>query len=227
MRLALTFGGPHPPLRQPLPPRDPRFVHGPAELCQLAAKAPAELPAVNAGPNWVMEEKFDGVRLLWKAGTLLTREGNPAPFAEHLCADFQRLERRCGQRMFFDCEYVEPEGFLATLKTMRRGEGKGVAHVFDCLPSDAWQDGGGGPLSQRRPMLVNAFGEWRPTGLRLVKQWPTGNPSVVEMKAREIWSFGGEGIVLKNRMARYERRRSAMWIKFTQGRGLTTSLRTY
>lgn len=198
------------PAASPLPPPDPRFVHGPPELCQLAATA----KVLALGPDWVMEEKHDGVRLLWKGGALLTREGEPATFAEHLRPDFERLERRCGQPMFFDSEYTEASGFHATLAAVGRGEGAGVAHVFACLPLDAWQAGkGGGPDLVRRHFLEAAFGEWEPDGLRLVVREPATSAPRVEEAARAIWARGGEGLMLKNRQAPYVRGRTSAWLK--------------
>lgn len=197
------------PTPKPLPPPDPRFKHGPSELCQLAVMA----KVLTLGPDWVMEEKHDGVRLLWKAGTLLTREGEPAPFAEHLRADFERFERRAGRRMVIDCEYVEAGGFQATLAAVRRGEGTGPAYVFDALPLEDWERGEGAVLLVRRHFLNSVFSGWAPDGLRLVEQWPAFNAAVVEAKARKIWERGGEGLMLKNRQALYVRGRSAAWQK--------------
>lgn len=197
-----------PPLgRGPLPPRDPRFAPGPAELCQLAGTYAGQ----ELGQDWVMEEKYDGIRLLWAGGQLLSREALPMACAEHLRPLFERLERRCGRPMFFDCEYVEPEGFFATIAAHKAGVGKGMAWLFDGLTLGEWQEGSSMPLWQRRQRLNVALDEFRPANLKLVQQLAIVGD--IRRTAEAIWEAGGEGLMLKQVTAPYVRARSSAWLK--------------
>lgn len=202
------------------PPRDPRFAPAPAELCQLAAVYDAEKPP--RGGAWVMEEKHDGIRLLWLGGELVTRNGAPFAAAEHLRPMFERIETRCGLPMMLDAEYVAAprrpgqSGFLATLAAFRAGEpGAGTAFLFDGMPLGDWQGGGcPRPLDHRRRRLEGAFDGLRAGPVSLVEQWPGGEDmAIVTHRLRRIWARGGEGLMLKRRDSPYERRRAASWLK--------------
>jgi ATP-dependent DNA ligase len=199
--------GPEPP-----PPRDPRFVPGPAELCQLAGTWSGE----PLDWDWIAEEKFDGIRLLWIGGQMVTREGEPFHAAEHLRPLFERLERRCGMPMFFDSEYCEEGGFLATLAAFRRGHGNGKAILFDGMALDAWLTPTARrtrTLQERRSLLASMFADWEPAGVQLVRQYGLLATRSAHELAQSIWDRGGEGIVLKRKDAPYARTRSTSWLK--------------
>lgn len=204
-----------PPLGPAQPPTpDPRFRHGPSELCQLALSW--ELGRRIVSPGWVMQEKFDGIRLLWIGGELVTREGNAFTAAEHLRPAFKRLERRAGKPMFFDCEYISAGGFFAALRELKREEGTGTAMLFDGFPLEQWERGQSLlPQDGRRRILETIFGDdYRPDGLSLVNQWPApATPAAIQAAAAAVWLRGGEGLVLKERGATYARARNASWLK--------------
>lgn len=196
----------------PLAPRNPAFIPLPVEMCQLASVwNPAPLP-----PGWDAEEKHDGVRVIWSAGALWSRGGNLLPL-DHVAADLARLERRYGEAMVFDGEYVEPDGFHATLAAIEpdfKGERRGVFHIFDALPAEQWQtDTCGEPLSARRDAIGWAMGDWSPAHVRRVQATPVAGRGDVEAMAAEIWARGGEGLVLKRRDSLYRRVRSRDWLK--------------
>jgi ATP-dependent DNA ligase len=154
----------------PLPARDPRFVHGPAELCQLAG-------VWNGKPlagDWRVEEKHDGIRMLWVDGQMLTREGEPMTCAEHLRPELERLQRRYGVPMMFDGEYAEAGGFLPTLAAFRRGTGGGRFHWFDAQSVDQWRAGGSKfPLINRRSIMETVIDDWSPAGIALTSTAPS------------------------------------------------------
>jgi hypothetical protein len=192
------------------------FKHGPSELCQLALVA-WELTRIPVTLDWVAEEKHDGIRLLWIGGQMVTREGEPFEAAEFMRPEFERLERRAGKPMFFDCEFFVYGGFLATLAAFKRGADNlnGMAYLFDGFPLDHWHAGGSKLcLADRRRILETIFDEWTPARVHLVTQRPCETvPGFVQMLAEGVWARGGEGLMLNDTRAPYERGRTASWLK--------------
>jgi len=195
-----------------LPPRDPRFIPPPAEMCQLAD---VWKPAPLSG-QWIAEPKVDGVRCLYVAGQILSREGNPLPCTDHLLPELQRLERRFGQAMVLDGEF-EAGSFLQTigvLSSRGRSDVLGRIHLFDAVPHADWvKDASTEPLTARRKLLEVALEGWEPKHLRLITQRPVANAGQVLAMANAIWAAGGEGVMLKRADSRYQRRRSTAWLK--------------
>ncbi|HEX6242915.1 MAG TPA: RNA ligase family protein [Polyangiales bacterium] len=147
------------------------------------------------GPEWVFEQKLDGIRLLaFKQGAgvrLLSRNQLPQNAAyPTLQSAIAALPQ---QELILDGEATGVWGKQATP----------AYHVFDLL----WLDGRDLrelPLEQRRALLVQ-LGLKPP--LRLVERVEGDAPW--EMAAREGW----EGVVAKRRDAPYEGRRSRHWLK--------------
>src|SRR5712671_65724 len=143
-----------------------------------------------AGPEWIFERKFDGIRLL------AFRQG----------MDVRLLSRN---RLPQNCPGVaEAIANLAVQDVILDGEltwsRAGVSyHVFD-LP---WLDGRDLtplPLSERRAVL-DALDLTPP----LHKVAPLTDPRPWERACNEGW----EGVVAKRRDSRYEHRRSPHWLK--------------
>jgi ATP-dependent DNA ligase len=198
------------------PPRDPRFIPRPSELCALATDwKPGPVPS-----GWVAQEKIDGIRALWIDGQLLTREGVPIECAAHVVPDLQRLERRFGQRMFFDGEYREDGGFHETLAVFNsRGQraGAGTFFLFDAVPLEDWRaDTSEKPLTARQSEIGWALGDWAPKWVRRLPARAVASSLMVDVLAKATWAAGLEGLVLKDSRAPYRRQRSASWLKVKQ-----------
>lgn len=207
----------------PLEPRNPAFVLPPVEMCPLAGVwTPAPLP-----PGWDAEEKLDGVRAIWTKRALWSRDANPLPL-DHVAADLERLERRFGEPMVFDGEYVEPAGFLATLAAIKpgfKGERCGVLHIFDAVPAKQWAtDTCSEPLSVRRDAIGWALGDWKPAHVQRVQAVPVAGQGDAEAMAAAIWARGGEGIILKRRDSLYRRERTRDWLKLKRALALRGSI---
>jgi ATP-dependent DNA ligase len=216
MRLQIDYGGARgrPVALYPTtpPPPDRRFAPSPVEICQLAGTwSPRAL-----APGWQVEEKHDGIRCLWFDGQLWTREGEALDLP-HIAAEAARLERRFGQPMFLDGEYVEPGGFHATLSVIgSRGKraATGTFHVFDAVPLGEWRaDACEKPLTARQALLRLAVGDWSPRALRIVQPRPVANGADVERIAAGIWAAAGEGVIAKDGASLYRRHRSDTWLK--------------
>ena len=141
-----------------------------------------------AGPEWLFEQKFDGIRLLaYKRGQdvqLFSRNRRPQhlPHISRAVASLPVREAILDGEMTWDGR---------------------TYHVFDVM----WLDGRevmSLPLEERRELLASLPFE---APLRRVKLLDVPNPW--EHAAREGW----EGVIAKRRGSPYEQRRSKAWLK--------------
>ena len=140
------------------------------------------------GPEWVFEQKFDGIRLLaYKRGKdvqLFSRNRLPQQLP-HISHAIARLPVRD-----------------AILDGEMTWDGR-TYHVFDVM----WLDGREVmtlPLEQRRALLASL-----PLEPPLQRVDLLDVPSPWEHAAREGW----EGVIAKRRGSPYEQRRSKLWLK--------------
>lgn len=142
-----------------------------------------------AGPEWIFERKFDGIRLLaFKNGSsvqLFSRNHLP----QHLPALAQAIEKLPPKELILDGEIT--------------WGGKLSYHVFDIM----WIDGRDVttlPLEERQALLHKlpmASPLHRVTALKDEAPW--------ERAQKEGW----EGVIAKRRGSVYEQRRSREWLK--------------
>jgi bifunctional non-homologous end joining protein LigD len=144
-----------------------------------------------SGPEWIFEQKFDGIRLLAykkdKDVQLFSRNHLP----QDLPAVQQAIERLPHYELILDGEITW------------RGGGKLAYHVFDIL----WIDGRNVtslPIEERRDLLAQL-----PLQEPLHRVVLIDDPSPWERAQREGW----EGVIAKRRGSVYEHRRSKAWLK--------------
>lgn len=179
------------------------------ELCQLADRWTMPLHPSDA----IGQVKMDGHRALYIGGQLVTREGVPMRQAAHSLRALDELEGAYGKPMFFDGEYVHPEGLQAC------GRPGGTIWLFDAVPLVAWQrNGATAPLDQRLEQLLERGQECFGPALGALKPIPLPNAVSALKKAEELWRHGYEGLVVKARKMGYDRRRSTRWLKLKQWR---------
>jgi len=142
------------------------------------------------GPEWIFEQKFDGIRLLaYKKGSdvqLFSRNHLP----QHLPSVQQAIERLPNQELILDGEI-----------TWRGGNVR--YHVFDIM----WLDGRNVttlPLEERHELLAQL-----PFEEPLQRVVVVDDPSPWERAQREGW----EGVIAKRSGSIYEHRRSKQWLK--------------
>ena len=201
-----------------------------ASLCQLAGRWAGGVPEHGI----IAEEKRDGWRALWFQPALWTRNGFQIEGVAHITHWLRLMERVAGQPMFFDGELVV-DGTLAATKAWcetgwKRGGNAGTLYLFDCMTLADWTNGGGAdPWHVRKAKLQSLWKaaqehplswEW-PEGLHgdaplsvkiLADQW-LFDASDVQAEAQRVWAAGGEGLVLKDPEATYQRARSNAWMK--------------
>lgn len=203
----------------------------PSSLCQLARDWMGEIPEGGA----MVERKHDGWRALWFKGQLWTRNGMPYRGIGHIVPVLQAIEREFGCPMFLDGEFVVGEGVntLAQTKAHQergwRGGDAGRLWLFDAMPLAAWEgDCCPTPLYARKQALTDAVGAMKAHPLSWeYSWWESGDCPVAvvpdqwafdmadaETMAREVWSAGGEGVVIKDPMSAYRRNRNSAWCKY-------------
>ena len=162
-----------------------------------------------ARPNWIFEEKYDGVRILaYKEGdNVLLVSRNAIDRTEHYPEIVRLIRKLKAATLLLDGEVVlfDRKG-ISRFQLLQQSKGQPEYAVFDCV----YQDGADlrrEPLSKRRKVLesiVPLEGALRIA--RVVS--PDG------LKAFRIASERGiEGIVGKNLSSVYESRRSREWLK--------------
>lgn len=174
------------------------------ELCQLGERwAPADHPS-----NAVGQVKLDGYRALYIGGPLVSREGFPLTQAAHSWRALQELERAFGKPMFFDGEYVHPQGLEFC---SRPG---GTIWLFDAVPLEVWRrNGTSAPLDHRLDMLLDRGQHCFGPALGALTAFPLPTAPEAQRKAEELIRLGYEGLFVKDRTSVYRRRRHGSWRK--------------
>lgn len=162
-----------------------------------------------ARPNWIFEEKYDGVRMVaYKEGThvsLISRNAidRTARYPE-IAAAIQKLKPKAlcidGEVVAFDAKNI------SRFQLLQQGKGRPQYAVFDCLYSDE------GDLRKKALSLRRAELE------RMIKLSARLRLSVIlsddGVKAFHIASKRGlEGVVCKNLASIYVEKRSKEWLK--------------
>ncbi|MEA3044600.1 MAG: ligase 1 [Sphingomonadales bacterium] len=195
--------GPHPAL---LRRNDP----GP-ELCQLVGDWRGKMPAGGA----IVEPKLDGIRALWIDGELVTREGTPIAGAEHIDARLRWLEREACVPLFFDGEFLVGGTFAETLAHFQARGGNGVAgtlHLFEGITMRTWRGEDPCETLEARRIKLDAMLAGKADAAVRPMPWSWANDAdEVAAKAREFIAAGGEGVVVKDPLGTYQRRRSTEW----------------
>lgn len=202
----------------------------PQELCHIAGVWRGAMPDGGA----MVEQKHDGWRLLWINGQAFTRNGMPYRGIGHIERSLALLERQFNRPMFLDGEFVVGEGVetLAMTKAhqdrgWREGDA-GTLHLFDCLPMDDWMaDDSDTPLYERKRRLRGAiegmmaapeawemgWTEGVPCPIRFVPDQWAFDARDVERMALDVWSAGGEGVMVKACDTPYRRKLTDAWQK--------------
>ena len=162
-----------------------------------------------ARPNWIFEEKYDGVRILaYKEGnrvSLLSR--NAIERTEHYPEIVQAVQKLKAATLLLDGEVVvfDHKG-VSRFQLLQQGKGSPEYAVFDCLYRDG-ADLRREPLASRRKILESVLPREERLRVSAILA-PDG------LKAFRIASQRGfEGLVGKNLSSIYESRRSREWLK--------------
>lgn len=177
--------------------------------------------------EWIMEEKFDGHRLIVRVlpgddVVAWSRQGNIRRLAPHVEAECKRLAYGT-----YDGELIIPGGTSTDVTALDK-LGTSMLMLFDILKVGL-SDGGGQdietmqlPQQERRHLLEEATSKlnYDSTGVRMAVQYDP-----FEVVLRNIWTRGGEGAVLKHRTAVYEPgKRNRQWLKLKKLQAATLTI---
>lgn len=154
---------------------------------------------------------------------------------DHIEKRCREIEAQAGCRLFLDGELVVDGTLAATKAWCERGwkQGGHAGHLFlfDCLTLSEWRAGGSDmPLHERKARLAELVKATEPDPDAW--EWPEGSKGKIDPAplsvlpdgwvfdhadavdaVRRVWAAGGEGIVLKDPLSPYQRRRSNAWMK--------------
>jgi bifunctional non-homologous end joining protein LigD len=160
-------------------------------------------------PNWIFEEKYDGVRMLaYKEGSrvsLISRNAidRSARYPE-IAKAIGKLRAKTllldGEIVIFNAKNV------SSFQALQQGKGQAKYAVFDCLYENG-KDLRKKPLSERRATLESAL---QPSPLFFLSA-KLGDDGLKAFKTATKRGF--EGVVAKNLASTYVERRSSEWLK--------------
>lgn len=200
----------------------------PVFKCALAKKYTPRL--VKSWPVAV-EPKLDGVRCIAVGSAtqpfiFYTRSGKEIESVQHIgeqlqatlrCFDTQDGDSESSHLVVFDGEIVTTS-FNDTVSQVRR---KGAQakdadfHVFDALNKKTWDEGGGSDGYAARRDALEALlnnGADMPN-VTPVHQYVVNSDEEVQAIFQSIFDKGGEGVIVKDLAAPYQKKRHAGWLK--------------
>jgi bifunctional non-homologous end joining protein LigD len=160
-------------------------------------------------PNWIYEEKYDGVRMLaYKEGvkvTLMSR--NAIDRTARFPAIAAAVAQLKPKTLLLDGEVVVfNKKNVSSFQALQQGSDHASYAVFDCLYCNG-RDLRKEPLSERRALLEAVVTRQPP--LLLSAKLAANGPKAFQLATKR----GFEGIVAKNLASGYVERRSTDWLK--------------
>lgn len=201
------------------PPQPPRMIVGgdaANELCMLPLDCNLFGDHRGWGHKRVTQIKIDGVGAKYIDGRIVTKEGVPLDCALHCQPGLRRLQEAFGEEMFFDGEYVEDDGFNATVAAMQRRRGAGVFWIYDAVPLYLWRGGAcSRPIEMRLGMLEERINRAESEFVGMLG-FDLLDSEQTKARCAELWALGYEGVVSKEAGSPYIRDRSDKWLRIKQ-----------
>ena len=153
--------------------------------------------------GWVMSEKLDGVRGYWDGKQLFTRGGITLSPPKDFLAEFPPFA--------IDGElFSQRDQFAEISSIVRSQQDKGwhklKLHVFDVPDAK-------GNLFERLAQLKIYLAQHPTAPIEIIEQIPIENSQHIQQFLQQVEQQKGEGIVIRNPNAPYERKRSAQILK--------------
>lgn len=178
----------------------------------LAMKATA-FDEGKLGPRIGVEIKVDGIGLLDVNGHVQSLEGVPFDCAAHLFDELKAIRDALGDQYVLHGEYIEGDGFNATLRAFKSGVGQGAVVLWDAVSLKGWLGyEQTAVLSTRRAQLQAAIDGTGAKMVRLVDQAPITRHSLGGALKAAV-EDGHEGLVVKDLDSPYVRGPSPYWMK--------------
>lgn len=155
--------------------------------------------------QYLVSEKFDGVRAIWDGKQLITRQGNPIVTPAWFAADFPK-EQLDGELWIKRGAFDKVSGIVRKQVPVD-ADWRQVSYLIFELPH------GEGDFSLRYQKLKSIINKAKVTHLKLVKQFTVSNKTHLKQKMAAVVKAGGEGLMLHRANALYETGRSDVLLK--------------
>lgn len=155
--------------------------------------------------QYLVSEKFDGVRAIWNGKQLITRQGNPIVTPTWFTANFPK-ESLDGELWIKRGAFDEVSGIVRK-QTPVDAEWRQISYLIFELPN------GEGDFSHRYQILKSIISKAKINHLKLVKQFVVSNKTQLKQKMAAVVKAGGEGLMLHRANALYQTGRSDALLK--------------
>lgn len=153
--------------------------------------------------GWVMSEKLDGVRGYWDGTQLFSRQGQRLSPPAYFTKDFPPFA--IDGELFTERNQFEQISSITKSFKGERWE-KLALYVFDVPDAP-------GNLFERLKMLEDYLKAHPTPYIRIIEQIPVRDKVHLYEFLAEVENLGGEGVVVRNPNAPYERKRSTQILK--------------
>lgn len=153
--------------------------------------------------GWVMSEKLDGVRGYWTGAELISRQGQRLSPPAYFSANFPPFA--IDGELWSDRNQFEKISSIT--KSFKGDDWESLKlHVFDVPDAE-------GNLYERLQKLEDYLKAHPSQYISIIKQIPVKNREHLQRFLKEVEAKGGEGVVVRNPNAPYERKRSQQILK--------------
>ena len=155
--------------------------------------------------EYLVSEKYDGVRAIWDGRTLTTRQGNLIAAPQWFAADFPKTP--------LDGElWIARDAFDLVSGIVRKQnpidtDWRKVSYLIFELPKRE------GSFFKRYQMLKRIIAKANVKHLKVVKQFRISNKAQLKQKMADVVALGGEGLMLHRANALYGTGRSDVLLK--------------
>ena len=158
--------------------------------------------------GWVMSEKLDGVRGYWDGKQLLTRQGQRLSPPAYFIKNFPPFV--IDGELFSEQNHFEE---ISSITKSFKGNGweKLKLYVFDVPDAE-------GNLFERLAKLKSYLLEHPTTYIDIIEQIPVKDKTHLYQFLAQVENLQGEGVVVRNPNAPYERKRSSQILKLKTAR---------
>jgi DNA ligase 1 len=155
--------------------------------------------------QYLISEKFDGVRAIWDGKQLITRQGTPIVTPTWFTENFPK-EALDGELWIKRGAFDDVSGIVRK-QTPVDDDWRQVSYLVFELPH------GEGDFSHRYQTLKRIINKAKVNHLKLVKQFAMTNKNQLKQKMATVVKAGGEGLMLHRGNALYETGRSDALLK--------------
>ncbi len=155
--------------------------------------------------DYLVSEKYDGVRAIWDGKTLTTRQGNPIVAPQWFTAHFPKAP--LDGELWIARDAFDQVSGIVRKQSPDDTDWRKVNYLIFELPN------GKGGFSKRYQLLKRIVVKANVKHLKAVKQFKVLDKAQLKQKMADIVALGGEGLMLHRANALYETGRNDVLLK--------------